>query len=548
MPAPDRRPEIHKLSLKEQYDLRQQEDLQRRALIKNTQCLKREDARPLLLISCKDKRLVELASKVFSADLKFPSLRFALVMSWVGFIGLCLFGMWCEHAGYSGVAYTIKVLLLLWFGLMAAVLSPIYFIGSSASASLVALPFLLGGLFFLMRPVARFFNHPTDLRVHQLGIHAKYGILQFSLDRVVRWQNIQTVDLIQRQATNPDNWFISFRGQGKELLRVRNGTLLNSEERGQLLQYVQEYAPHAVVDPELLHLLTPVATSSYTELWLQSLAAPPKRARLAPLEPGMQLAESKYRIEEILAAGGQGVVYTATEKLPDGQERSVVVKEIILPIFGDDNTRKKELDRFVQESQLLQRLEHPQVVKLFDFFVEDHRGYLVLERITGRSLSDLVAREGPRPQADVVKLARQMCNILEYLHGLTPPLVHRDFTPDNLILADDETLKLIDFNVACAQNYTTTATVVGKRAYLPPEQFRGKPCTQSDIYAFGGTLYYLLTGEEPEPIATSHPILKRSDVSEELDRLVARATEPDLKRRYSDAAQIKGDLDAISVG
>jgi serine/threonine-protein kinase len=191
-------------------------------------------------------------------------------------------------------------------------------------------------------------------------------------------------------------------------------------------------------------------------------------------------------------------------------------------------------------------LQHPQVVKLFDFFVEDHRGYLVLERITGRSLSQLVAREGPRPEVDVVELARQMCNILEYLHGLTPPLVHRDFTPDNLIFDDDEILKLIDFNVACAQNYTTTATVVGKRAYLPPEQFRGKPCTQSDIYAFGGTLYYLLTGEEPEPITTSHPILSRRDVSEELDHLVARATNPDLKLRYFDVTAIRHDLNACA--
>ena len=94
-----------------------------------------------------------------------------------------------------------------------------------------------------------------------------------------------------------------------------------------------------------------------------------------------------------------------------------------------------------------------------------------------------------------------MLNILKTLHSAG--IVHRDFTPDNLILRPDGMLKLIDFNVAQDESEGTTATIVGKHAYVPPEQFRGKPTTQSDLYALGATLFYLHTAEEPEPITQS---------------------------------------------
>jgi serine/threonine-protein kinase len=137
-----------------------------------------------------------------------------------------------------------------------------------------------------------------------------------------------------------------------------------------------------------------------------------------------------------------------------------------------------------------------------------------------------------------------MCTILEYLHNLTPPVVHRDFTPDNLILRKDGTLKLVDFNVAQQTESTATGTVVGKHAYLPPEQFRGLPTTQSDIYAMGATLYYILTAQDPEPISEAHPRTVRSEISEEFDTLIGRATAIDAKLRYQRAEEIAADLGA----
>src|SRR5262249_53315395 len=160
----------------------------------------------------------------------------------------------------------------------------------------------------------------------------------------------------------------------------------------------------------------------------------------------------------------------------------------------------------------------------------------------GKSLRQLVADGGPMPLDTVRSLALQMCEILSYLHSLVPPVVHRDFTPDNLIYSSQGTLKLVDFNVAQQTDSTTTGTVVGKHAYIPPEQFGGKLTPQSDIYAMGATLHFLLTGDDPEPISQSHPIISRDEVGRDMNEVVARATAVDTSERFRDVQELRDEL------
>jgi serine/threonine-protein kinase len=279
-------------------------------------------------------------------------------------------------------------------------------------------------------------------------------------------------------------------------------------------------------------LLSPPADHSYTELWLQALTAPPKRERLKPLQPESVLKDETYQVNCQIGAGGQGFAYLATNVK---NHEKVVLKEYLLPIFVDMESRRRAITAFETEARTLQSLQSEQIVKLEDFFIEDHRAYLVLEHIDGESLKQLVERIGPLKEHNVLQLAAQMCEILHYLHNLTPPLVHRDFTPDNLILRPDGKLKLIDFNVAqkMENESTFTGTIVGKQSYLPPEQFRGAACPASDIYAFGCSLFYLLVGTDPEPITVSHPSKERTDVPKELDDIVARATALEAEDRYA---------------
>jgi serine/threonine-protein kinase len=132
-----------------------------------------------------------------------------------------------------------------------------------------------------------------------------------------------------------------------------------------------------------------------------------------------------------------------------------------------------------------------------------------------------------------------MCDILQYLHSQTPPIVHQDFTPDNLLVSENGKLKLIDFMVAKQESVdTSTSTVVGKHHYMPPEQFRGKSTTQSDIYALGATLYFMLTGQDPEPMSQLH-------VSGSLDPIISRATALDTAQRYASAQEVKADLQQL---
>jgi len=168
-----------------------------------------------------------------------------------------------------------------------------------------------------------------------------------------------------------------------------------------------------------------------------------------------------------------------------------------------------------------------------------------MEYIKGKSLRQIVDSKESLSQAEIINIALSMCSILEYLHGLNPAIIHCDFTPENLILRDDGTLVLIDFNVAQQQESRSTKTVVGKHHYLPPEQFRGDTVPQSDIYACGGCIFWLCTGQEPEPLSVSHPKVIRNTITNELDTIVAKATALTLDERYATAKELEADLRAL---
>jgi serine/threonine protein kinase len=358
------------------------------------------------------------------------------------------------------------------------------------------------------------------------------------------------------------------------VLSLTLGALRSNTQRLELVKAIEKYAPEAHIEADVLSALAPPTESSYTELWLSSLASAPQREKLTPLSAGHTLKSGEYAIDARHGSGGQGVTYLA-HKIADKQHQSphhleaegaedesnLVVKETILPIYVDSQHRRDSVEHFEKDARLLLRLEHPHLVQLRDYFIEDHRAYLVLDRVRGQNLRQLVETRGRLQPSEVLGLARQMCEILSYLHAQQPEIIHRDFTPENLMLDQVGQLKLIDFGVAHELKSRTTATVVGKHAYLPPEQFRGKPCSQSDLYALGATLYFLLTGTDPEPLSRLNPLnnsdnnnddnsdATRYDLSEEekdifaiLCRAIEHATELDISQRTASAADVLAEL------
>ncbi len=322
-------------------------------------------------------------------------------------------------------------------------------------------------------------------------------------------------------------------GENSYSVNLKN---VNPLDRSRLLQTIYKFAPAEIFSLEDQQKFQPTQNFSYTELWLQSLTQSPQQDSLLPLETGGMLKEGVYEVLEIIGAGGQGTAYLCNKA---GAKEKVVLKETIFPVFVDKSVRKTAIDRFEQEASILKSLHHDGVVRLLDAFVQDHRGYVVLEHIDGVSLRTL-RKVRELDEESLKDLIVQMCDVLEFLHqeGFT----HRDFTPENLILDKNNKLKLIDFAVAHKISEGITATVVGKHSYIAPEQFRGRACPQSDIYSLGATIFFLVTGRDPEPI-TMQSLAEGEPFYETIySTIIENCTRLDLSVRYPSVKRIKNDL------
>jgi hypothetical protein len=333
---------------------------------------------------------------------------------------------------------------------------------------------------------------------------------------------------------------LSSSGRQLRLTLIESGLLYGTQTH-RFYEGLARNLPPERIDPLLLERFCPRSESSFTTLWLSSLTK--ERVRTEPLKEGDLVGDGRYKVNRQIGAGGQGIAYEAVS-IEGGNESTerVVLKEFIIPSHAGQSAQAKTLESVHRESELLQSIDHPFVVKMKDSFIEDHRFYLVMEHAEGSSLRKLVNESGPLSSRQVEELAVHLLSILSHLHMKTPAIIHRDFTPENVIINSDGMPKLIDFNVARQSESTATRTVVGKHSYLPPEQFRGKACPQSDIYALGATLFFALTGVDPEPISASRPSEKNNSVCSKLDEIVWRATQLNTDQRYQSAQQMREDL------
>jgi len=374
-------------------------------------------------------------------------------------------------------------------------------------------------------------------------------IIDFSTHRTLVLADVVDIAVIRPPSTKSSlDYKIEFRFKDGKTFSLRYGDVIKADDRHKLLQHLINRFPNYISSQDLEPLRPASDELSYTALWLKELAAPPKRDKLAPLATGALVNNGRYAIISRIGVGGQGTVYLARDErkfhgdLEQSLSSEVVLKEFLLPVYPEASVRKAAALRFQDEAALLGRLDHPKIVRFLELFLEDHRAYLVLEKIDGTNLRDLVSQQGPFPILTCVNYMEQMARILQYLHGQTPPVVHRDFTPDNLILLADGTIKLIDFSVAQVIDSTVTGSVVGKPNFISPEQFRGKAQPASDIYSLGATAYYMIEGRLPEPI-TNLRLEDTSDrVRSKVSQIIERATRLDTASRYQDVSHLLADI------
>ncbi|MCS6882635.1 MAG: serine/threonine-protein kinase [Oscillochloridaceae bacterium] len=243
----------------------------------------------------------------------------------------------------------------------------------------------------------------------------------------------------------------------------------------------------------------------------------------------------RFFLTRTIKEGGQGAVFEGR----DETGRVVAVKEM-LDRFTDPQERAEAVQRFEAEAEMLSRLSHPRIPRIFASFNDGGRHYLVMEFIRGQDLEDLVAREGPQPEARVLEWADQLCDVLEYLHGRG--LVYRDMKPSNVMLEQPAgTLKVIDFGIARVFQPQQRVTQIGTPGYAPPEQYQGLATPRSDIYALGATLHHLLSGRDPR----DHPPFtfpRLTGVSSRTADAIERALQMRPEDRFQSIAEFRAAL------
>ncbi|HSI14642.1 MAG TPA: protein kinase [Chthoniobacter sp.] len=249
-----------------------------------------------------------------------------------------------------------------------------------------------------------------------------------------------------------------------------------------------------------------------------------------------------YRVVDVLGRGGMGAVYKAVQTALD---RVVAIKLLPLEISID----RDFADRFVREARTMAKLNHPNIVSVFDFgtTTEGHL-YFVMEFVEGTTLHHLIKTSGLKP-AQALELIVSICEALHYAH--VEGVVHRDIKPANVLVDTKGRVKVVDFGLARVESptaeqwgQTMTGMVLGTPDYMAPEQKSGSRVDhRADIYSLGVMLYEMLCGQVPQGIFD--PPSQRVSVDERIDQVVIRAMQQEPDRRYPNTAEMKSAVESI---
>jgi len=262
-----------------------------------------------------------------------------------------------------------------------------------------------------------------------------------------------------------------------------------------------------------------------------------------------QIIKERYEIVEILGEGGMAFVYKARDKQ---LQRDVAIKTL-KPNYVN---QEKFVDRFRREAQTAANLNHPNIVQIFDWGIEDEP-YFVMEYIEGNTLTSIISGNRTVGLNDILYIGSQVANGLKEAHKRG--LVHRDIKPGNIMITPDGKVKVTDFGIVSLQNeesdITKTGAVLGTASYISPEQAQGKPVSfESDLYSLGTVLYELIAGKPPftgdSPIATATKHLtdkpeKLSNYRKDLPKALENAILKLLEKSPSDRFKSAEDLRAL---
>ncbi len=252
-----------------------------------------------------------------------------------------------------------------------------------------------------------------------------------------------------------------------------------------------------------------------------------------------QIIDGKYEILREIGRGGMSVVYLAMDKRLNKQW---AIKEFRKD--KDDESRRIALESLLKEANLMKKLDHPTLPRIVDIIDDSKTVYIVMDYIEGESLNKVLDAYGAQPQETVIEWAKQLSEVLDYLHTRVPPVIYRDMKPANIMLKPDGTIRLIDFGIAreYKKGKAGDTTSIGTRGYAAPEQFgdKGQTDARTDIYSLGVTLYHLVTGKNPaEPPYEIYPIRHwNANLSSGLEWLIQKCTQLNPNDRFQSCAEV----------
>ncbi len=257
------------------------------------------------------------------------------------------------------------------------------------------------------------------------------------------------------------------------------------------------------------------------------------------------IVDGKYEILNKIGQGGFSTVYLAQDRLT---RKCWAVKELLKDRSGNFEV---VWESFQTELDIIRRLNHPTIPTVIDVIESPDSFILVMDYVEGTSMQRILDRDGTVPEEQILQIAKQLCDVLHYLHSLSSPIIYRDMKPANVMLQPDGSVKIIDFGTA--RVYKNAAiedtTCLGTRGYAAPEQYGGMGQTdaRTDVYSLGVTLYHLVTGKSPaEPPYEILPIRQIDpSLSAGLETIILKCTQKDPADRYQSMTEMLKDLENV---
>lgn len=366
-------------------------------------------------------------------------------------------------------------------------------------------------------------------RIHlsDRGIMAENPIVSLS------WKPWSDLDEVETAGKGKEKVLsLKFRGQRRLKVPLKN---LSRADLASIIRKADERAEHCRFDAETINLKKELIEEERSQK--SETPARFESTIFAVGQAGDMVLDGRYRIVKQLATRPLSAVYLAR----DASGALVVLKQFVTPDQSEKSSAWK--DSLKREYEIVRSCENAALARVLDIVEEGGSTYLIVEYIEGENLRQIIDRHGKRKESTTRAIALELARAVSYLHEREPAIVHRDLTPDNLMIDREGRLRVIDFGAAHEFIEGVTGTLIGKQCYIAPEQLRGDIDPRSDIYSFGCSLYFLITGKDPEALKQSDPRSEGYVLTDELNELVKKCTSFEPEDRIASFRQILGILE-----